>query len=180
MTGESLEIFVTNPKTRLTDAQFGKATLAITDKAVVGDVNFSAYSTAKARLVRIRVADDKLALSALRGTLSINAENESRHLFALTGIERALSALAVCLDQLRAVHNVNKADLAAIVTKPKSYSKDFFFTDDYPGEGIREEKSGTVEVLVWVEVDGRISACEIVESSASPVLDQATCDLRPV
>ena len=38
-------------------------------------------------------------------------------------------------------------------------------------------QSGTVGALVWVEVNGRVSSCQVIESNASPSLNQATCSI---
>ena len=101
MIGDELEIIVTTDRTRFSDRQSGKVALVIAGKPVADEQYFSAYSTAKTRVVRIGSVDETLKLSALRDTLSIDAERETHYLFALTGIERAHLALNVCLDQLR-------------------------------------------------------------------------------
>lgn len=177
MIGDKLEIIVTTARTRISDRESGKASLAIAGEAVAGEAYFYAYSTAKARLVRIGTADETLTLSALRDTLSIDAERESRHSFALTAIERARPALTACLDQLRAMYNVTKADLAPIVTEPQASVRKFFSTSDYPREALNKDQSGTVGVLLWVETDGRVSTCEVIEPIAALILEQTTCDI---
>lgn len=48
---------------------------------------------------------------------------------------------------------------------------------DYPREGAREGLQGTVEISFRVRSDGLVDQCQIVRSSGSPVLDQATCSL---
>ena len=47
--------------------------------------------------------------------------------------------------------------------------------DDYPPAALRAEEQGSATYEIVVEADGRITDCEIVESSGSAALDAATC-----
>lgn len=47
--------------------------------------------------------------------------------------------------------------------------------DDYPSAALRAEAEGTVAVRYTVGTDGRVAACETVQSSGHLSLDQATC-----
>jgi protein TonB len=48
---------------------------------------------------------------------------------------------------------------------------------DYPPEALRNGWQGDVVADLTVSPAGRVSACQIVESSGHKVLDDATCDL---
>jgi TonB family protein len=50
-------------------------------------------------------------------------------------------------------------------------------TDDYPESALAEERSGTVAFRLQVDAAGRVSTCEIAESSGHGDLDDATCAL---
>jgi TonB family protein len=54
---------------------------------------------------------------------------------------------------------------------------DWATTDDYPASAIRNEESGTAGFTVTIGVDGRVTQCTIISSSASAALDEATCRL---
>ena len=178
MLGDDLEIIVTQATTSVRDRKSGRAYLAVAGGSASGNARFTAYSSAKTRLLRINADEDaKIALSAVRGSLSIDAKHESRHLFAIPGIDQALPVLADCIAQLRKVYKVSEADLAAIVTTPAANVYSFFSTNDYPAEALSNGQTGTVGVLVWVEATGRVSTCEIIESSAAKVLEKATCNI---
>ena len=177
MLGDSLEIIVTKAATAPRDGRSGKAALTVAGTPLAAETYFTAYSTAKTRLLRIWIKEDALALSAVRNTLQIDAKPEGRHLFAIPGIENALPILTKCLDQLRTAYKVSNTDLAAIVSEPKAELAAIFSTEDYPYEAYSEGKGGTVGVLFWIEATGRVSTCEVIESSALPVLEKATCDV---
>ena len=151
--------------------------MASAGEAVADELYFSAYSTAKARLVRIGSADEKLKLAALHETLLIDAARQGRYQFALTGIARARPALNACLDQLRTMYDVTEADLAPIATEPQWDVRKTFATSDYPVEALNKNQSGTVGVLLWVEANGRASKCEVIEPIAAPILEQKTCSV---
>ncbi len=48
-------------------------------------------------------------------------------------------------------------------------------TNDYPSKALQNELEGTTGFSVTVGPDGRVTECQIVASSGSPDLDQATC-----
>jgi protein TonB len=75
------------------------------------------------------------------------------------------------------MYKVAKADLAPIVTEPQAVLRKYFSTDDYPLEAFNKNQSGIVGVLLWVEPDGRVSTCEVIEPIAALILEQATCTI---
>ncbi len=48
-------------------------------------------------------------------------------------------------------------------------------TNDYPPTALQNELEGTTGFSLTVGPDGRVTACDIMSSSGSPELDQATC-----
>lgn len=50
-------------------------------------------------------------------------------------------------------------------------------TNDYPSAALRNEISGVARFRAIVGPDGRVSDCEVIETSGSNVLDAATCRL---
>jgi len=177
MVGDDLELIVTKARTSLSAGKYGKAVLSIEGKPSPADTSFIAYSTKTQRLIRIWNKEDNFALAALHGTLQIDAKSEGRYSFAIPGIDQALPVLTTCLDQLRTAYKISKADLAAIATQPEGRLASFFSTDDYPEAAWTNGLMGTVGVLVWVEATGRVSTCEVVETSAAPILQKTTCDI---
>ncbi len=177
MIGDKLELIVMTAKTNLRPRRSGGVAMANAEEPVADELSYSAYSTAKARLVRIRSAKESLTLAALRDTLTIDAKGEVSHRFSLPGLQRARPALNACLDQLRAIYKVSPTDLAPIATEPKASVVSFFSTSDYPIPALRKNESGTVGVLLWIEPSGRVSTCEVIEPIASEALEQQTCNV---
>lgn len=54
---------------------------------------------------------------------------------------------------------------------------EWFNADNYPPEAILAGAQGRTVAKIGVDADGRLSGCIIVESSGSPVLDAATCEI---
>lgn len=50
-------------------------------------------------------------------------------------------------------------------------------TADYPAAALREEISGVTRFRVTVGIDGRVSECDVIQSSGSAALDATTCNL---
>ena len=55
--------------------------------------------------------------------------------------------------------------------------QDVYGTDDYPIEALREEKQGTVGMMVTIDPAGQPTRCEVTTSSKVPSLDSASCQL---
>ncbi|MFM6933079.1 MAG: energy transducer TonB [Novosphingobium sp.] len=50
-------------------------------------------------------------------------------------------------------------------------------TADYPSAALREEITGVTRFRLTVGIDGRVSQCEVTQSSGSAILDATTCSL---
>jgi TonB family protein len=177
MLGNDLEIVVTKATSRIGDATDGKVILSIDGNAGSATSRFRAYSTKTHRFLRIWNEEDRVPLATVRGTLQIDAKSAGRYAFALPGIDKALPVVNDCLTQLRKAYRISPEDLAAIATEPQANMARVFSTNDYPEEALRKGLGGTVGTLVWVEATGLVSSCEVVESTAAPVLDKTTCDI---
>lgn len=66
-----------------------------------------------------------------------------------------------------------KPSQAVPATEPTSWIS----TEDYPPAALRAELEGTVGVRLDIDAAGRPTKCNITESSNSPTLDQATCEI---
>ena len=53
----------------------------------------------------------------------------------------------------------------------------FFGPDQYPPEALRKGEQGRVVAKLQVAADGRVTACDLDQSSGSPSLDATTCDI---
>nr|WP_310522171.1 energy transducer TonB [Polymorphobacter sp.] len=49
--------------------------------------------------------------------------------------------------------------------------------DDYPDASRRAEEQGVARVSFVIDVDGKVSSCNVTSSSGSPRLDDATCKI---
>jgi len=67
--------------------------------------------------------------------------------------------------------------IAIAQTSSPSPSHPIFTAADYPPEAIRNHWEGVVVADLSISVEGRPTACRIVQSSGHKVLDDATCDL---
>lgn len=61
--------------------------------------------------------------------------------------------------------------------RPARFRYGSFALEDYPAAAVREGAEGTVVFRYTIGPDGRVVACEIVESSGHAVLDHTSCAL---
>lgn len=176
MLGTSLEIIISRSEVSNGTFKFGRAGLAIAGKKLNSYAGFHAYSTANARLVRI-LTPDKISLSGIRDTLTVDVGEDGHHTFTLAGIERAIPVLDACIAQLRVFYKVSEAEIGALASEPEVVSAGIFTLADIPRDALKSGQLGTVGVLIWVETNGHVSKCDIIESNAPPSLEQKTCKI---
>lgn len=61
--------------------------------------------------------------------------------------------------------------------RPRANLSSYFSTDDYPGDALRARAEGTVSFRLEINAEGRVSRCNIVESSGNASLDAKTCEV---
>jgi TonB family protein len=59
--------------------------------------------------------------------------------------------------------------------QPSNNPGSWVTTNDYPPRALQEERQGTTGFMLWVDAEGRVDACEIIQSSGHVDLDAATC-----
>ena len=67
------------------------------------------------------------------------------------------------------------AQIIVTPAQPKTDEQGWLSLADYPESPIRRDDEGTVRVLLHIDANGRVSACDIVRSSGSRQLDSTTC-----
>ncbi|WP_265563793.1 energy transducer TonB [Sphingomicrobium arenosum] len=55
--------------------------------------------------------------------------------------------------------------------------RSLFRAEDYPADALRLDQEGAVRARLAITPQGTVSECVIVETSGSPALDRATCDI---
>jgi TonB family protein len=61
--------------------------------------------------------------------------------------------------------------------RPRANLNSYFSTDDYPAEALRAGAEGTVQFRLDINTEGRVSRCNIVQSSGNASLDAKTCEV---
>ena len=177
MIGDGFELIISQARSSVAPVRYGKVVLRVAGKPVEFDGRYTAYSSKTARLIRIIIDDETLALSAIHDTLEIDAVGEKRFAFSISGMAPALPVLAGCTADLRTAYKVSEADVGVLATKPTGTVAKIFSSDDYPREAWAKNEIGTVGVLLWIEANGRVSTCQVIETNASAALQQKTCEI---
>ena len=65
---------------------------------------------------------------------------------------------------------------ASAPSPPEILNQDGLFgEEDYPAEAIMQELEGQTDIRLTINANGRVQACQVIQSSGHEVLDQATC-----
>jgi TonB family protein len=82
----------------------------------------------------------------------------------------------VCAPLMAAPCAAQNGDSLAQPPKPATSPGTWVLPEDYPPEALRADLTGTVAFKVTVDADGRVTACEVTETSGSPELDVVACE----
>jgi TonB family protein len=58
---------------------------------------------------------------------------------------------------------------------PRAITSHAVTADDYPADSIRLQEQGTVKLKYFIQTDGNVTDCQLIESSGFPRLDDAAC-----
>ena len=74
---------------------------------------------------------------------------------------------------------VNAVPVVRVVTppQPRAPAQSYFSPDDYPTAAIATGAQGRVTVMLGLNVQGRITSCNVLRSSGSSAVDMATCNI---
>ena len=119
--------------------------------------------------------DDPLPDLGAVSTLAISIGRDAPIPLAIDQQAAAQDMLRTCHDALIRSWGVDPAHFAPL-NKGKVGGR-FYGASAYPADAAAKREQGRVSVLIEVSTAGRVDQCRVVESSASPSLDQATCDI---
>lgn len=176
--GESYEIMIARPERRSHGWTMDRGWIEKPDGRRIEPIYISEYSTVDDhRLSRIRFDPELYTLGEDGDRLILHLDKRHHYDLALPAFEKARAVLGTCLTDLRKVHGVDEQVMAGIATPAKADKPlyRYFSTDDYPSEAVREGQQGSVGILYWIETDGRVKQCKIIESSGRDALDRQTC-----
>jgi periplasmic protein TonB len=74
---------------------------------------------------------------------------------------------------------VNAVPVVRVVSppQPRAPAQSYFSPDDYPAAAVGTGAKGRVTVMLGLNVQGRVTSCNVLRSSGSSALDMATCNI---
>lgn len=175
LVGRDYGIFVVRPGGAATVATWHEAFIVKPGGAKVGPFPLQAFTSAsKRRVARFSIDAEKYVLAEDGGTLTLDLGPEGTFSFAVPHLPRALAKLEECTKGLRKELGIDQAVVDRVAIEAKSIGLTFK-ANDYPEDALRQGLQGTVGVLAFVGIDGRVTGCKVIESSGSPSLDSQTC-----
>lgn len=177
LVGREYSIYVIRPGIGVKPEVWRDAFIVKPGGAKVGPFPLQAYtSQANKRVVRFSVEPDKYRLTEDGDTLALDLGKEGSYSFPVPSLPKALLTLETCSKGLRKAFGVEQQTLDRMAIEPKAIGI-AFRTDDYPFDAIRSGHQGDVAALSFIESDGHVSECRVIESSAVPSLDAKTCSV---
>lgn len=105
------------------------------------------------------------------------AAGEFHARFKLTNTAEAMKSLDACEKDLLVSWGMDPAVVASLESYPMHRRGiwSIFSTDDYPHSAVVNNEQGTASVRIRVSKEGKVSDCQLVESSGSDAIDKQTC-----
>jgi len=178
--GRQFEIIIAEPNQRKAPETYETGWIEKVNGQRIEPIYIDSYSTvAKSRLSRVYIEPDRYLIGEDGERLILHFNKKRSYDLALPQLKDAMAVLDYCLKDLRQVHGVDDSVTSRIATPAKARAGvvSFFSTDDYPAQEVREGGQGNVGALYWVETDGSVKECRVMDSSKRPRLDRQTCDV---
>lgn len=178
LVGKQYEIIIATPERKPKGWEFEEGWIEKPDGRRIEPINVANYSTVnKQRLSRFHVDPELYVVGEDGERLILHFGKTKTYDLALPGLEKAMAVLDVCLKDLRKIYGVDEKILAEVATPANTERRlyGYFSSVDYPTDAIRNGQQGIVGALFWVEANGRVKECQVVESSQSKALDDQTC-----
>lgn len=111
--------------------------------------------------------------------VELKVGNEFRTSLLLSGGRNAIDALNKCYEDLLTSWGVDPSleRLAKHAPMPTGNPGMWATDADYPADARRAGKSGLVQFLLTVDIQGKVRNCKVIHSSGVPSLDEKTCSL---
>ena len=131
----------------------------------------------KSRVAELGFKREELEKAAVTGAISFDIEERLEAAFQVPDLAKALLVLDDCVADLLASWGFSREQQAAMASKPqpeKPLSK-YVDATDYPTVALRQLESGWNSARYRIDAKGRVSDCQVVESSGSKSLDATIC-----
>lgn len=157
----------------------GPATIRGDKSATVTSGSFKSFAAGQSKQWATTITIERSALEALgtSGIITVRLGAAPAVQFPITGLSRALTAVAKCEMDLAGTWGMKNAVLSAGATRAEAIGNksDWISYNDYPPDAIRAEQQGTVLIAWTINDSGRVADCKVLASSGSPLLDAAAC-----
>jgi len=155
----------------------GKAEILLSDGSRPAWAYFWSAASKGNSLTAIDLPRSSLAPLFRGGSLTVRAGKQLNYTLMPTGTAKAIEALSKCEADLLKSWGMDEAAQAALAKLPEREGEPFFRPDDYPEDLLTKGVQGSVGILMSVDEAGRLTECRAVETSGTPALDEATCNV---
>jgi TonB family protein len=97
--------------------------------------------------------------------------------FSLAAVPDLLKTLQDCTADLQHYWNMIDPEQKKIAAPAVGDVRKVFTSDDYPSEALKENQEGKAQFLLFVDEQGKIPACYVLQPSGIPALDGMGCQV---
>jgi TonB family protein len=175
-----LEIALVMPHTGKDHYRSGEAEAALLPSGQHSTGSYLDYTIGSGqRVVRFMVKRDEIADLNSAKSIRLTAGKEPPRHFALVNTANAMKTIQLCQDDLMRVWGYDPEVLRTLAepAEPLGSPQYWVTNDDYPKAALEHNFQGSVRFRLTVDTDGKVSDCQINQSSGVSLLDQHTCAL---
>jgi len=120
--------------------------------------------------------EDAAAIYA-RSTIRIAISTDRGFLIDTAALGGHLKEADACWRRRFLAAGADARLIAKVAAEPDGDLSALFSFEDYPSAALRNDQTGRVSALVIIDKDGRAKDCDVIVSSSSMALDEATCNI---
>lgn len=115
-------------------------------------------------------------IAQLRSATSLTADSgKGSHVYQLTQLPQVAAQLEKCRTDLLAAWNGDATGKGRVEKKFQGSLIKLFSSGDYPSDALRKDQSGAVEMMLLIDVAGKVADCSVTATSGVAALDAQSC-----
>lgn len=129
------------------------------------------------QFIKFRISEGDIAQAKNASAVTFHMERRPDVSLSLSAVPDLLSTLQNCTVDLQHYWNMIDPEQKKIAAPAIGDVRKVFTSNDYPSEALTQNQEGQARFLLFVDEQGKIPACYVVEPSGIPALDGMGCQV---
>lgn len=129
------------------------------------------------QFMKFRISGSDIAQAANASAVTFHVQGRPDVSFSLAAVRDLIKTLEDCTLDLQHYWNMVDPEQKKLAAPAVGDVRKVFTSDDYPAEAQTRDQEGRARFLLFVDEQGKIPACYVLEPSGIPALDGMGCQV---